>query len=449
MLTLARALIALLLAAAAPSAMATLQQAGGLMFPLPPLLSNGTAIALSSVSAMSGANTSAAISLAGFVRFSQSTGSTKQIKSVGFATGAFNNTGGNSIIIDIEGIKTSSGAPASPDSTVCNSSGATLTVAMASMTASTWNDEAQTGTFGSNCTVSEGDAITVVFKWSGTPNAAASFTLQGLGGANSGGHLPQTATTTTGSPPYTASAVLPNVVLNFSDSSFGTLDGAYVMKTQASTASFGSGSSPNEFGNCWTPAFTGAVNGVWFYSASSSTTNTAAVEITDNGTPTVLATSSTINGNYFVNAASSIRAFWGPIAETTLNAGTTYCVGYKATGANAGNTVQLQTVSVNGHWALNGSTGYQYATRAGGAWTTGGTPTQRALIGVRYSKLDDGAGGGGASAKCIIGGSLRLRDPLLPDPDQVIARLMQELWRDRSYTPVNDNRPALRQRCAA
>jgi len=443
------ALVALCIAAL-PASAAMQQVGGGMWWPAPyiGLSPGGSGPGLSSAS-LSNGNAGAQMAAMGYVRFAQSTGASKAIHSVEFLAGSIT-AASNSITIDIEGVSTSNAAPASPDGSVCNSSTATLSVALASLTASAWNAQASVGTFTGDCTVTEGQLIAVVFKWTsltGTPT----FNIQGVTDSNTGGHLPLTATSATGAAPFTAVAVLPNIVLNFADGSVGTLDGSWVTTGFTTVTGFGSGSSPNEFGNCWTQAFAGKVNGIWASIASANAATQGTLELTDNATPANVLASYVIDVHQFFNSTASFRPVTGAFAETQLTVGSTYCMGFRASAASVNLQTQYFSVNTNAHLGLYpGGSGMTYFTRAGSGWS-GNVTTRRVQMGVRFSMLDDGTGGGGSSAKCIIGGDASdvLKEWLRPfDPMTLARAALPRPTAPMSRPAANDNRVLASLACA-
>lgn len=406
-------------------AFAALQQAGvGMYFPAL-FEPNGYfgAPALVAATAMSGANTAAEISLIGRLKGASSFAGTKNIQSVEFYAGSIT-AASSSIVIDIEGISGAAGNPAQPDGTVCNSGGTTLTVALASLTANAWNNAATVGNFGSTCTLSENASISVNFKWSGTPGGTASFTINGTG-IQSAGSIPSTATTSNGST-WTSGATLPNVVINFDDGSVGTIDGGYVFSSYTSTGNYGSGSSPNEFGNQFIPPFAGAINGIWVLVGSNATASQLTAEITNSSGTVIGSASTTISGFQYINTGGSQRVLILGLPETTLTAGTTYYMGARASAASTIVSTYVTVASASHLGLTPGGTAVQYSTRSGASWAAA-TNTRRVMMGVRYSQLSDGAGGGSGGGG-IIGGSLEkkyhLPDPALP-PTEWLAQLTQ------------------------
>lgn len=424
--------LALTLALTSSPVLAAMQQVGGpgLYYPAPFLPAGLFAAPSATNNAMSGANTAAEISFVGRLKGATSFTGTKNIQSIEFLAGAIT-TASSSIVVDIEGVSTSAGNPSQPDGSVCGptgagTGGATVTVALTSLTASAWNNAAAVGNFGSVCQIHEGDQISVNFKWSGTPGGTASLAIQGAS-IGSAGTLPGTVTTTNGST-WTAATQLPDIVINFSDSTVGTIDGGYVSSAfGTATSSYGSGSSPNEYGNQFTPAFAGVINGVWFAMENGSASDQLTVEITNSSGSVIGSASATMDGHNFLNTGSSNRLYMFPLPETTLTAGTTYYMGLRASAATAGLNASYNTVASASHLGLNsGGTAVQYSTRAGSSWAAA-TNTRQVLMGVRFSQLSDGAGGGGGNSG-IIGGNASLEERFrAPDlnlpPDEWLAQL--------------------------
>jgi hypothetical protein len=187
---------------------------------------------------------------------------------------------------------------------------------------------------------------------------------------------------------WTAGSFVPNVVLEFDDVTFGTIDGSFVFtNSNGSAVAFNSGSSPSERGNVFQVPFDCTIDGYWFAANLAGASSTFDVLLYSDplGTPAVVA-NSTISFDPNNARAASVNGVYIETlpAALTLTAATNYAVLIKPTSAN-NVTVGSIAFPAAGARALWGGTGVAFATRAGGVCTT--TDTAIATVGVRISGL--------------------------------------------------------------
>lgn len=179
--------------------------------------------------------------------------------------------------------------------------------------------------------------------------------------------------------------------IRYSDATYPFTGGALPVTSIAST-SFSSGSATNERGNVFIPTFDCKVNGVWV----GTTTTTATADFTVR----LLNSSSTIMTSRAVEAGAgngaTIRSYFFD-SEQTLDAGSTYRITCKATGASNLTLRGVGWTSTMAEAMPRSGWGFTMTTRNGdaGAWTD--TANSMHQMGVIISSVDDGAAGGGSA----------------------------------------------------
>jgi hypothetical protein len=240
-------------------------------------------------------------------------------------------------------------------------------------------------------TLSHGDLIAVVFD------------LTARGGVDS--VLVQGVATTTATFPwiglFTASWAVqnmaPNIALEMDDGTLGLLDGTFpIFHSSGNTVTFGSVSSPNEYGIIFQVPFNCKIDAVRMVCAHNNGSADAEVILYSDplGTPAAMHTY-TIDASFQQNSVNRPQVYpFG--AEIELQANTDYAVTYKPTTATS--------ISL-GRWDINtgpdtllqliGGPNLRQGSRASGAFTesTSFVP----WIDVRISSVHDGTGGGGSS----------------------------------------------------
>jgi hypothetical protein len=312
----------------------------------------------------------------------------KNITKVGFLTGTIVSAGTSILTLSLQDVSTTAGSGA-PDETQDQ----TVAVPMTGLSSDTYFHSAA---LNATRTVADGDLLSVVIEFDGGGRLGAdSFTWKGFTTSGvwcDGSFAVQVKTSGT----WTAAVnTLPNVVLEFDDGTFGTIEGA-IPSSAVTNQGFNSGSSPNEYALKFTVAHASKIDGGWV-AVLGAATRDFSVKLYENST-TATATAS-IDAETVNFAAMRIIRF--KLTETTLTPGTVYYLSVAA-GTVSNNTVCINNVNAANHFqGMPGGTSWHLATRAGGAWTA--VTTQRLMAGLRISALDDAVSAGGTTGR-IIGG---------------------------------------------
>jgi len=310
----------------------------------------------------------------------------KSIRKVGYLAGTVSLNASSTITTSIQSVSTTTGPPAQPSGTVLGATNnGTVTEAAATFSTNTWH---QTGALGEDVSVSYGDLIAVVVEY-GTFTAADALNLRHLSASSSVQH----ATTLLFTGSWASQTVNANIILEFSDGTFGTLAGALPMSAiAAATYNSGTGSA-DEYALEFSAPFPIKVDGAMLSCYGSSGSSDFEI-ILYSGT-TALETVA-IDGNT-LGTTSGTRPLHVVFSQAhSLSANTTYRIALRPTTANAVN-LHIYDVASAGHLDAH-SLGASccLATRLdSGAWST--VSTRRPLIFVKASAFDDGAGGGGGN----------------------------------------------------
>jgi hypothetical protein len=332
----------------------------------------------------------------GRVTFPARTG-TKDIERVGIRFGAVTKSGGSALTISLQNVSTAAGQPMQPDETQDQ----TVAVANADATfvSNTWH---RSGTLSANRTVSCGDLLSVVIEYDGNGRLSSdSVVISGMTSVGTGpGHGIATAHKTAS---WATIAIIPNVVLEFSDGSFGTLLGAFPISA-LNSASYNTGSGgADEYALEMTfpgPVGVDGAGGNWNLTNNS----TDAELIFYEGTTAM--TNGTIAMDGMHTPATSQRPAVGQAAAVIeLDASTTYRLALKPTTAN-NITLHYFDVADANHLTLHpGGVTWCLTSRIdAGSWAAV-TATRRPFLWPYVCAIDDAAGGGGGGGP-LVGGRL-------------------------------------------
>ena len=320
----------------------------------------------------------------GRVWFPARTG-TKAVRRVGFRFGAVTKAGGSALTISLQDVSTSSGPPANPDGTQDQ----TVAVANgdAAFASNTWY---RSGTLSADRTVTYGDLLAVVVEFDGSgrlgsDSVALAYLFTSGDTSNYSVHGAQVLLNT-GS--WALQTGVPNVVLEFDDGSFGTLDGSAPMSA-LNTHTYSSSSNPDEYALEFVVTAPVKIDAIWAVVGPGSAS--ANLDLVLYSGTTALQTVS-VDGN--TAGASNNRQLLVPIPETELSTGTTYRIAVKPTTTNNVNAFSFDVDDAN-QLVCNGGTGMTYTTRVdAGSWAAA-TATRCLFAGYRVSSIHDGTGGGG------------------------------------------------------
>jgi hypothetical protein len=233
--------------------------------------------------------------------------------------------------------------------------------------------------------------LSVVVEFDGGGRLGADqVVLTGLSGVSAGDVQIPNSTLKTAS--FAVHNTIPNIILEFSDGSFGTLSNAWPLSATGNTA-FNSGSAADEYAMEFQLPFPCKVDGFW--TMINSVNSSANFDVCLYDGTTALATAS-FDGNQAGNAA---RLLTGDFAPQELTENTTYRLALKPTTANNVTIYHFDVANAN-HFQAHafGTSGAITSRVDGGAWDAP-TTTRRPFMGIKISALDDGAGGGGGSGE--------------------------------------------------
>lgn len=312
--------------------------------------------------------------------------SSKSITRLGFRTGAFLSTTSTSQwLISLQNVSTSA-TPVRPDEVVDEF--ALISSTDAGLAVSTWY---RTQPLSANRAVVFGDLLAVVIEFSSTGNLGGdrisvannffSFTSQNC--AFSG----TTSRSTTAGDWGFNTSTFTNLVLEFSDGTFGTLDKAWpngAWNQETYNASTSSGSGGDERALRFSVPFNCSVDACYFATNTPVASSANFDVVLYQGTTAL----QTVSVNC-IQAMQALGQYQISFPEQAITAGTEYFMAVKPT-TNSSISITTFDVSTNAYLQANyGSTSFYYAARTdGGSWET--TNTRQPMIGVRISKLDTG-----------------------------------------------------------
>jgi hypothetical protein len=323
--------------------------------------------------------------------FFEGRSSTKAIERIGFRFGSVTKSGGSGLTVSLQDVLTTAGPPGAPDETQDQ----TVAIANgnASFASNTW---IRTGTLSANRTVAPGDRLAVVVEFDGSGRLGSDVVnVMGLYESSGGaGGTPFCSHKTGGA--WGAVIARPNVILEFSDGTFGTLYGSHPTSAIGTLSYALNTAGADEYGLVFTVPFKCKVDGAWWLGS-----HTCDAEVLLYEGTTVLGTI-TLDENIAGTVSSRVHndAFAAPIE---LTPGTTYRIALRPT-SNTGLSLKYVDVNAAGHFdAWEGGQELAMTSRLNqGAWAAT-TTTSRPLMGVLISALDDGvsAGGGGLNLYAV------------------------------------------------
>lgn len=324
----------------------------------------------------------------GRVSFPAGTGS-KTISRVHNRFGAVTKAGGSGLTISLQDVSATVGPPVQPDGTQDQ----TVAVANgnASFVSNTWH---RSGVLSATRTVAYGEFLAVVFEYDGAGRLGADSVVISHGGAGNAVYLEMNGATVLNTGTWAITNGLCNVILEFDDGTFGTLDNSAFPASAYNTVAVNNGTSA-EYALRFQVPFDCEVDaiGVSISSAASAAFDLRLMEGT-----TVLETMS-MDANQIYGIAAP-RDFTFPFAKRALTKNTTYYVSLKPT-TTQNTTIYTFDVNDANHLTVHsGGIECHYATRTSGAWTA--TTTKRMMAGVRIFSNHDSAGAAGGSF--VIGG---------------------------------------------
>lgn len=250
---------------------------------------------------------------------------------------------------------------------------------------------------GMTATVSYGQKLAVVFDFddNGALLSQDRFRFrawQFQGGTSSHGY-PWTAVAKTSSGTYVHQGVVPNVVLEFNDGTYGLLSGSTPI-TADSAISYLDTDSPNEYGLKFRVPFTCAADALWVAGSFSgdAETQTTTIVLSDAATGDLVAQAEIDEAEMSGDNRLSIFTLR---SEVTLDGGSDYVVSLRPN--NSANTATLNLALINSaNWRplMGGDTNMKMVSRTGSTTWSDYSTTDLPICGVRLSRLGSTGGGG-------------------------------------------------------
>jgi len=324
-------------------------------------------------------------------------GSSKNINKVGFLFGSVTKAGGSGLTVSLQDVSLTSGPVFQPDETQDQ------TVAIANGDAGfTSNAWYQTGALSATRTVSPGDLLAVVIEYDGSGRLGAdAVNVRCLAQADSSGfNMPGVVLKSGGS--WSDTTDIPNVILEFDDGTFGTLDGGFPLSATSSAAFKQDTGTADEYAMEFSVPFPCKADGCWLTHALSANTSNYEIVLYEG---TTVKTTVTVDANAVKAAGDSPRFAWFAFSsQISLTANTTYYLAVKPTQTTSTVTLHYFDVAAANHFqAHDGGTAFRFATRLDeGAWAAA-TTTRRPYMGIRLCAFDDGVGGGSGGGLKIVG----------------------------------------------
>lgn len=316
---------------------------------------------------------------------------TKSIRKVGFSFGTVTKAGGSALTVSLQDVDLTTGPVFQPDGTQDQT--VAIANADAAFVSNTWY---QTGAFSADRSVAFGELVAVVIEYDGAGRLGADLvnirqlTSTGSFLRGQGGGALLTAS-------WAAPSGASNVILEFSDGTFGTILGGYPCSA-VSNSSINTGTTPDEIALEFTLPYAATIEGGWVMCIPSS--NAANFDVVLYTGTTALATTSVD-----VNATSALSNIYEILFATpqAISASTTYRMAIKPTTAT-NVAYNHHDVSAAGHFdAWPGESGWGLTSRTdAGSWAAM-TTTRQPFIGLRLSAIDSGGSGGGGP---LVGGRL-------------------------------------------
>lgn len=311
----------------------------------------------------------------------------KDVSRVCFRFGAVTKAGGSGLTISLQNVSLTAG-PMQPDETQDQ----TVAVANgnAAFAANTW---LRSDALSANRTLTPGDLVAIVVEYDGSGRLGAdSVTLSCYAATDN--LASQTVATMIKTASWASVNLVPNVILECSDGSFGTLEGAFPVKT-VGTVGLQSDTTPDEVALKVTLPFPIGVDGIAYQLNPLSDTSDHEVNLYDSGgsaLKTVSVDAHTLAG------AGLVRPAQVPFTEQELTKDATYYYAIKPSSDTQTVTLYYFEVDDANHWKTHplGTIGTYVERTDAGAWTE--TTTRRPAIGFHQSSVANDTGGGAVTA---------------------------------------------------
>lgn len=329
--------------------------------------------------AITAANASDKLAMIGRVSHAAKTGN-KNISKVHFLFGAVTKSNGSTLRLSLQDVDLSNGPVIRPDGTADQS--VTIANADAGFTANGW----YTATLGATRTVAYGDLLAVVWDWNGAGVTGDSVAIAGLAvssaASNGGSVTQQNCCVQFTSSAWGVISMMTNVLLEFDDGTFGTLDGSFVLSATNST-SFKSDSTPDEYALEFVAPFTGEADFMWCL------VNPGAANDFDMVLYEGTTAKATVTFDLNAAQAASGRVYKCTFPKVAITQGLTYRVAVKATSATTNLAIYYTDLNNAAHRVVRafGTAALLNTRTDAGAWGAG-TTTRRPFIGIGFSGID-------------------------------------------------------------
>lgn len=304
----------------------------------------------------------------------------KNIDKVGTLFASVSKGGGSALTLSLQDVSTAAGPPVRPDGTPDQ----TAALSNASISAAF----IMSPSLSAQRSVSYGSLLCVAIEFDGAGRLGSdSFGIAAnpRSSTNVIG-MPNTVLFTGGS--WASQNRMPLVVFEFSDGTWGTLDGSTPMSAANTTVAYNSGSASDEYALKFSPPVNGTIDAVQVALAAASGAN---FDIVLYSGTTALATTS-IDYHYW-DGSSVFGGAQIPITPTTVSAGTTYYISVKPTTTN-NVTLNNYVMSSANYWNTQPQTWIRSSRVDGGAWSD--ATTTRPSILFRFTPSAGGSSAGGA-----------------------------------------------------
>lgn len=331
---------------------------------------------------LTSANSTGAIAYCGTAFWDAASTTSRMLQSVSFQTHAITQGSGATLEIAVAPVSTSS-SPLQPGSII---SGATTTIAMSSVAATSWISPSN---FGTAPTINFGEQICIEALWSAA-GSGASFTFGNWNGELDYGVEPGIMSYNGTSWSDTGNETAPAIELNWLDGTSSRLAMGVPGTSSGANSAYNENSTTNEQGAFFSSPITFTTYGIALSITCASASSTFTIEITNSsGVQQVALPETCENAARSSGGNMGMGPFTLPSPGFTFQANTTYYIGVLAT-STTNITLSSMTASANTVIAAGpAGSSFYYAQRTNsggsGSWST--TSTKMPYTQVRYDLL--------------------------------------------------------------